>query len=98
MSLDEADLDPPGSDDIVSQLSEKEVKILDDWIRKFEQVKGYPVVGTLWNWNHEYSKHTKKKESSDIALFGSSFLGYPRFPRDKKYGNGIRKVPAVILH
>ena len=43
MSLDEADLDNPRIDD----LTEKEIKILDDWVKKFEQAKGYPVVGKL---------------------------------------------------
>jgi membrane-associated progesterone receptor component len=31
----------------ISNLEENQLKVLDDWIRKFEDDKGYPVVGTL---------------------------------------------------
>lgn len=43
MSLDEADLVNPD----VSDLTEKEIKVLDDWVRKFEEAKAYPIVGKL---------------------------------------------------
>ena len=43
MSLDAADLDNPRIDD----LEEKQIKILDDWVQKFEHSKGYPIVGKL---------------------------------------------------
>ena len=43
MSLDAADLDNAAIDD----LEDKQIKILDDWVQKFEQAKGYPVVGKL---------------------------------------------------
>eukprot|EP00977_Amphora_coffeiformis_P011806 scaffold2897_cov178-Amphora_coffeaeformis.AAC.11 len=43
MSLDEADLQNPD----LSDVTEKEMKVLDDWVRKFEQAKGYPIVGTF---------------------------------------------------
>lgn len=43
MSFDPVDTE--NSD--VSDLSEKERKILDDWIKTFEEKKGYPCVGRL---------------------------------------------------
>lgn len=43
MSLEEADLDNPD----ISDLTEKERKVLDDWVRKFEDARKYPVVGKL---------------------------------------------------
>ena len=43
MSLDEAEINNPN----ISDLEEKQIKVLDDWIKKFEENKAYPVVGTL---------------------------------------------------
>lgn len=43
MSLNAADVEDPHTED----LTEKEWKTLDDWVRKFEDTKKYPVVGKL---------------------------------------------------
>jgi len=31
----------------ISDLEEKKVKILKDWMKTFEEKKGYPIVGKL---------------------------------------------------
>jgi hypothetical protein len=43
MSFDPADLMSTNTDD----LTEKQKKVLDDWINTFEVKKGYPIVGNL---------------------------------------------------
>lgn len=43
MSLDEADL----TDSSVSDLTEKQLATLNDWIKTFEEKKSYPIVGRL---------------------------------------------------
>jgi membrane-associated progesterone receptor component len=43
MSLDEADINNNSIDD----LNEKEIKIMNDWVKTFEERKKYPIVGTL---------------------------------------------------
>ena len=43
MSFKPEDLENPNVDD----LDEKQLKILDDWIKTFEVKKGYPIVGSL---------------------------------------------------
>jgi len=43
MSFNPEDLADSNTDD----LSEKQIKILDDWIKTFEVKKGYPIVGNL---------------------------------------------------
>jgi membrane-associated progesterone receptor component len=43
MSFDSADTENPS----ISDLSEKERKVLDDWVKTFEERKGYPCVGRL---------------------------------------------------
>ena len=43
MSFDPQDLANTNIDD----LSEKQKKVLDDWIQTFEVKKGYPIVGNL---------------------------------------------------
>jgi membrane-associated progesterone receptor component len=43
MSLDDADLENSGTDD----LEEKQLKIMNDWIKTFSERKNYPVVGRL---------------------------------------------------
>ena len=44
MSFDPADTANPVS---LEDLIEKEKKILDDWVKTFEDRKGYPCVGRL---------------------------------------------------
>jgi len=43
MSFNPADLENTNTDD----LEEKQKKVLDDWIKTFEEKKGYPIVGNL---------------------------------------------------
>ena len=43
MSFDQENLDNPDT----TILTEDEKKTLDDWHKKFKNVKGYPVVGHL---------------------------------------------------
>lgn len=43
MSFNPADLENSNTDD----LTEKQLKVLDDWINTFEVKKGYPIVGVL---------------------------------------------------
>jgi membrane-associated progesterone receptor component len=43
MSLDPKDAANPD----ISDLNEKQLKVLDDWVKTFGERKGYPVVGTL---------------------------------------------------
>lgn len=43
MSFDPQDLADTHTDD----LSDKQKKVLDDWIKTFEAKKGYPIVGNL---------------------------------------------------
>jgi membrane-associated progesterone receptor component len=43
MSLDDADLDNWD----IADLDEKQLKIMNDWIKTFSEQKGYPVVGKL---------------------------------------------------
>jgi hypothetical protein len=43
MSFEPEDTENPD----VSDLTEKEQKVLSDWIKTFEERKGYPVVGLL---------------------------------------------------
>lgn len=43
MSFDPADMENTSVDD----LEEKQKKVLDDWIKTFEEKKGYPIVGRL---------------------------------------------------
>lgn len=43
MSFDPEDLANANVDD----LEEKQIKVLDDWIKTFEEKKGYPIVGRL---------------------------------------------------
>jgi len=43
MSFEPQDTENPD----VSDLSEKELKVLSDWIKTFEERKGYPIVGKL---------------------------------------------------
>ena len=48
MSLKEEDAQNPD----ISDLSEKQIKVLEDWKKTFEERKGYPVVGRLrWRWD-----------------------------------------------
>ena len=43
MSFDPADLENTSIDD----LEEKQINVLNDWIKSFEEKKGYPIVGRL---------------------------------------------------
>jgi hypothetical protein len=43
MSFDPADLENSSIDD----LEDKQKKILEDWIKTFEEKKAYPIVGRL---------------------------------------------------
>jgi len=43
MSFDPNDAANPD----ISDLEEKQVKVLHDWVKKFEENKGYPIVGRL---------------------------------------------------
>jgi len=43
MSFEEGDLENTD----ISDLTEKQVKVLDDWVKTFEEKKLYPIVGTL---------------------------------------------------
>jgi hypothetical protein len=43
MSLGDAELENTATDD----LTEKQLKTMNDWIKTFSERKGYPVVGRL---------------------------------------------------
>lgn len=43
MSFDPQDLENSSIDD----LTPDQLKVLDDWVRKFETVRKYPIVGNL---------------------------------------------------
>jgi len=49
MSLDPKDANNPD----ISDLSEKQIKVLNDWVKTFEERKLYPIVGTLEKKNVE---------------------------------------------